>query len=178
MQSGLTYHAHKLAESQGCAPRDCSATADFAKLWHPSRTGFQPEGPSKARVEFIMLQYYYMTSYRYCMHWFMHEVRWTSHMLSAVRASTHSFTFLTHAHAQSHTKGMTMPTETILNGSCQQHGSATSPEPALPAPPSSHVQSLFFEEGSSLFCTLLFPKNLDRSKLWVFLQSAYRQVSS
>ena len=29
------------------------------------------------------------------------------------------------------------------------------------------------EEGSSLFCTLLFQKNLDRSKLWVFLQCAY-----
>ena len=24
------------------------------------------------------------------------------------------------------------------------------------------------EEGSSLFCTLIFPKNLDRSNLWVF----------
>ena len=31
MQSGLTYHAHNRAESQGCAPRDCSATADFAR---------------------------------------------------------------------------------------------------------------------------------------------------
>ena len=28
-----------------------------------------------------------------------------------------------------------------------------------------------FEEGSSLFCTLLFQKNLDRSKLWDFLIS-------
>ena len=30
------------------------------------------------------------------------------------------------------------------------------------------VLRVLSEEGSSLFCTLLFQKNLDRSKLWVF----------
>ena len=30
------------------------------------------------------------------------------------------------------------------------------------------------EEGSSLFCTLLFPKNLDRSKLWSFSYLDFR----
>ena len=29
-------------------------------------------------------------------------------------------------------------------------------------------------EGSSLFCTLLFPKNLDRSKLWSFSSLDFR----
>ena len=63
-----------------------------------------------------------------------------------------------------------MPTETILNGSCQQHGSATSPEPALPAPPSSHVQSLLFVA----FLHVTFSKNLGPLKTLVIFLLAFQ----